>query len=136
MSGSCLKMIQNSQKFLVLWHRHTELTEVPSGFKTCCTRTPRIVAQAVQNSQKFRVRVRQCYKTSKKSGYGCKSLTELREVSCVVTRATELAQVPGVVVPAYKTHRSSKRVQTMLYTRTPGVVATGVQNFQNCRVRV
>ena len=35
----------------------TELTEVPAGYKNCCTRTPGIVTHGVQNSQKFRVRV-------------------------------------------------------------------------------
>ena len=38
-----------------LWHRHTELTEVPGGYKTLWTRTPDIVARILQNSQKFLV---------------------------------------------------------------------------------
>ena len=35
----------------------TELTEVPGGYKKCCTRTPGIVARGVQSLQIFRVRV-------------------------------------------------------------------------------
>ena len=50
-------VVQNFQKFRVLWHGCTELTGVPSGYERCCTRTPGIVAKDVQNSQKFRVRV-------------------------------------------------------------------------------
>ena len=56
-SGTGMEVLQNSQKFRVLWHGGTELTEVPGGYKKCCTRTPGIVARGVQNSQKFRVRV-------------------------------------------------------------------------------
>ena len=70
-SGKGMEVLQNSQKFRVLWHGHTELTEVPGWYKKCCTRTPGIVARSVQkltdvpgtgmnvtnNSQKFRVRV-------------------------------------------------------------------------------
>ena len=52
-----MKVSQNFQKFRVLWHERTELTEVPGGYERWCTRTPGIVAQGVQNSQKFRVRV-------------------------------------------------------------------------------
>ena len=56
-SGTGMEVLQNSQKFRVLWHGRTELTEIPGGLKKCCTRTPGIVARGVQNSQKFRVRV-------------------------------------------------------------------------------
>ena len=65
-----MEVLQNSQKFRNLWRGRTELTEVPGGYKKCCTRTPGIVARRVQNSevpgtamnvlqnsQKFRVRV-------------------------------------------------------------------------------
>ena len=52
-----MEVLQNSQKFQVLWHGRTELTEVPGGYIKCCTRTPGIVALSVHNSQKFRVRV-------------------------------------------------------------------------------
>ena len=56
-SGTGMKVLQNFQKFRVLWHGRTELAEVPGGYKRCCTLTPGIVARGVQNSQKFRVRV-------------------------------------------------------------------------------
>ena len=48
-SGTGMEVLQNFQKFRVLWHRHTELTEIPGGYKTCCIRTPGIVARVVQN---------------------------------------------------------------------------------------
>ena len=38
-SGTGMKVLQNSQKFRVLWHGRTELTEVPGGYERCCTRT-------------------------------------------------------------------------------------------------
>ena len=57
-SGTGMKVLQNFQKFRVLWHGRTELTEVPGGHERCCTRTPyNMVTRGVQNSQKFRVRV-------------------------------------------------------------------------------
>ena len=46
-----MKVFKNFQKFLVLWHGRTKLTEVPGGYKRCCTRTLGIVARGVQNSQ-------------------------------------------------------------------------------------
>ena len=56
-------VLQNFQKFRVLlWHGRTELTEVPSTGMN-----------VLQNQQKF--------------GYGYESLTELTEVSGIVTRA-------------------------------------------------
>ena len=48
--GTGTEVVQNFQKFRVLWHRRTELTEVPSGYNTCCTRTPGIVARACRTS--------------------------------------------------------------------------------------
>ena len=48
-----MEVLQNFQKFRVLWHGRTELTEVPGGYKKCCTSTPGTVARGVQNSQKF-----------------------------------------------------------------------------------
>ena len=50
-------MLQNLQKFLVLRHGRTELTEEPDEYNRFSARTPGIVARGVQNSQKFRVRV-------------------------------------------------------------------------------
>ena len=62
---------------------------------------------------------------------------------------TELTEVPGIVERAYRTHRSSGRVQNMLYpyprycgtdrTELTEVLGTGMkvlQNFQEFRVRV
>ena len=51
----------------------------------------------LQNSHNFRVRVRGSNRTSRNSGYGYGSLTELPEV-------------PGNVAREYRTHRSSERV--------------------------
>ena len=60
-----MEVLQSFQKFWVLWHRHTELTEVPGGYNPCCTRTPGILARVLQN---------------RSSGYGYESLTELPKV--------------------------------------------------------
>ena len=62
---------------------------------------------------------------------------------------TKLPEVPGIVAQAYRTHRSSERVQNALYpypgycghgrTELPEVPGTGmnvVQNFQKFRVQV
>ena len=95
-------VLRNSQKFRVrVWksyrtHRssgycgagvRTELTEVPSGYSTCCTRTPCIVARVVQNSQKFRA--------------GVQNLQKLR---VGIENAVPVPQV--FVVLAYGTYRS------------------------------
>ena len=60
-----MKELQNFQKFRVLWHGRTELTEFPHGYKRCCTGTSGIVARGVQHSS---------------SGYGYEGPTELPEV--------------------------------------------------------
>ena len=49
--GKGMEVSKNSQKFPVLWHGRTELTQVPGGYTKCCTRTPGIVARGVQNLQ-------------------------------------------------------------------------------------
>ena len=130
---------RTSRRFGYGYRSVTELTEVPgiverayrthrsSGRgKTCCTSTLGIVARVVQNSQKFRVRVWNSYKTSRRSRYGYESLTELPEVK-------------GIVARAYRTYRSSGQVWKCC-TRTPGKVpGTGMnvlQNLQKFRVRV
>ena len=84
----------------------------------------------------FRVRVWGSYGTSRSFGYGYGSVTGLPEV-------------PGVVAQAYRTHRSSGRVQNMLYpypgycgtgltelTEVPGTGMKILQNLQKFRVRV
>ena len=73
-------VLQNFQKFGLLWHGRKELTEVPGGCQRCCNRTPGIVARGAQNARKF--------------GYGYESLTELPEL-------------PGILARAYRTYRSS-----------------------------
>ena len=92
-----MEVLQNSLEFQVLRHGRTELTEGPSGYKKCCIRTPGIVARVVHDSQKFRVRVRKSYITSRSSGYGYERLTELPEV-------------PGIVARAYITYTSFGQV--------------------------
>ena len=54
-SGTCMEVLQISQKFRVLCHGPAELTEVPRRYEKCCTRTPGIVARGVQNLQKFQL---------------------------------------------------------------------------------
>ena len=68
--GTGTEVLQNSQKFWVLWHGRTELTDVPGRYKNAVP-VPRVfVARAyrayrssgygyefVQNIEKFRVRV-------------------------------------------------------------------------------
>ena len=77
-------ILQNFQKFRVLWHKRTELTKVPSGYKTCCTRTPGIVARA--------------YQTFRSSGYGYECPRELTEVLCRVIPGVN-TPIPGVITP-------------------------------------
>ena len=84
----------------------------------------------------FRVRVWESYRTSRSFGYGYESVTELPEV-------------PGIVARAYRSHRSSGRVQNVMYpypgycgtgltelTEIPGTGMKDLQNFQKFRVRV
>ena len=52
-----VKYIQNFQQFRVSWHRRKDLTEVASGYKRCCNRTPGNVATGLLNFRKFRVQV-------------------------------------------------------------------------------
>ena len=70
----------------------------------------------------FRVRVLESYRTSRSFGYGYESVTELPEV-------------PGIVARAYITHRSSGRVQKVLYPY-PGYCGTGCTELTKVRVRV
>ena len=84
----------------------------------------------------FRVRVWGSYRTYRSFGYGYGSVTEL-------------AEVPGIVAQPCRTHRSSGRVQNMLYpypgycgtrltevTEVPGTGVGVLQSFQNSRVCV
>ena len=101
-------VLQNSQMFRVLWHGRTELTEVPGGYKKCCTRTPDIVARGVHNSQKFRVRVGESYRTSRSSGYCGTGVQNLQKF----------------------------RADTKMLYPCPGYCGTVVQILQESRVRV
>ena len=84
----------------------TELTEVPG-----------IVAQGVQNAQKFRAGIKhaapvprvlwhESYRTSRISGYGHESLEELPEVPGTGMKVlTELPEFSGIVARAYINNR-------------------------------
>ena len=102
-------MLQNTKKSRVLCQGRTEFTEVPdTGIN-------------VQNLQKFRVRVRKCYRSHRSSEY-CGTGTELTEVP---GRYANAVPVPRVFVArAYRAHR------------VPGTGLKVVQNLQKFRVRV
>ena len=70
----------------------------------------------------FRVRVWGSYRNSSSFGDGYGAVTELTEVSGMVHGCTELTEVPG----------GCKKC----CTRTPGILARGVQDSQKFRVRV
>ena len=93
-----MKVFQKFQKFRVLWHGRTEITEVPGGCKRCCTRTPGIVARGVRNSQKFKVRVWMSYRTNRSSGTGMKVLRNFQKFRVLWHGCTELTEVPGTGV--------------------------------------
>ena len=102
----------------------------------------RYCGTGVQNSQKFRAGTKGAvpvprvlwhgvYRTHRSFGYGYESVTQLPEV-------------PGIVARAYRTHRSSGRVQNALYpypgycgtgctklTEVPGTGMNVLQNLQN-----
>ena len=154
-----MEELQNFQKFRVLWHRHAELTEVPGGFKTCCTRSRGIVARVLQNSQNFRVLwhrrtefpegpggyihavpvprvfVAPAYRTSRRSGYECP--TEVTEVLCRVIIGVN---TPGMALCVPYRQNGKRKFGYGFDCRTeltavPGT-GRGVQNSQKSRVRV
>ena len=59
--GKGMKILQNFQKFRVLWHGRIELTEVAGRYvQKCCTRTPGIVARSYRsyrNSGQVRIKM-------------------------------------------------------------------------------
>ena len=80
--GTGMKVLQNSQKFRVLWLGRTELAKVSGRYKNAVP-VPRVLwhgrtdlievpgtAMNVQNSQKFFVRERILYRTHRTSGHG------------------------------------------------------------------
>ena len=106
-----MEVLQNSQKFRVLWHGRTELTEVPGGYNRCCTRTWGIC------------------------GAGRTELTEVPGTG-MYESLRELTQVPGIVARAYRTYRSSGygyECPTEL-TEVPGTGMRVLENSQKFRV--
>ena len=93
-SSTGMKVLQNFQKFRVLWHERTELTEVPGWYKKCYIRTPGIVARGVQNSQKFRVRVLMPYRTNRSPGTGMKVLQNFQSSGYCGTGVQNLQKFP------------------------------------------
>ena len=92
-----MKVLHNFQKFRVLCHGRTELTEVPGGYGRRCTRTLGIVAWGVQNPQRFRVRVRMRYIINRNSVTGMKVLhITSRSFGYGYECPTELTEVPGM----------------------------------------
>ena len=77
-----MQVLQDFQKFRVLWHGRTELAEVPGRYKNAVpvprvlwhgqdlTEVPGTGMNVVHNSQKFFVRVWMLYRTHRSSGYG------------------------------------------------------------------
>ena len=78
-----MRVLQNLQKFRVLWQGRTELTEVSGRYKiavsvprvlwhgrTDLTKVPGTGMNVVHISQKFFVRVWMLYRTHRSSGYG------------------------------------------------------------------
>ena len=100
-------MLQISHKFRVLWHRRTELTEVPGRYKNAVP-VPRVfVGTSVQSLQKFRVRVLVSYRTYTSSGYGYECPTELTEVLC---RAIPGVFTPGMVLYVNPTEHNLAKI--------------------------
>ena len=72
--GTGMKVLQNFEKFRVLWHGRTELPEVPSRY-THVVPVPRVFVVLA-------------YRTCRSSGYVYECITEVTEVLCRV--------IPGV----------------------------------------
>ena len=79
--GTDTEVLQNSQKFRVLWHGRTELTKVPGRYKNAIP-VPRVF-------------VARAYRAYRSSGYGYECPTELTEVLCRVIRGVN---TPGMVL--------------------------------------
>ena len=100
-SGYGTDILQSVQNFGVcLWPRRIKLAVVPSGYKSCCARTPGVEATGIQNLRKFRVRAWKSNRTSKSSGYGDECLTErtyirfCRAMTGVNTQGTAVRTLP------------------------------------------
>ena len=104
----CVTGVQNSQKFRVRYIKVVSAPRVLWHSRTYLTKDPGTGMNVIHNLQKFRVRVRKCYRTRRSSGYcgtGVRNsqklgryenavpvprvlwhgLTELTEVLCRVT---------------------------------------------------
>ena len=100
----------------VLCHSLIRVTEVPGKGMGI-----------LQNLQKFRARVRKCYRTHRSSGYVPRAYT--------THRTSELAEVPGrykmlYPYPGYLWHGRGE------LTQVPGTGMNVVQKLQKFRVRV
>ena len=92
-----MEVLKNSQKFRVLRHGRTELTEVPGGYKDAVP-VPRVLWHGA-------------HRTHRSSGYGYECAAELTEVPGTGMKVlTELPQVPGIVARTYRTYRISGQV--------------------------
>ena len=102
----------------VLCHSLTEVTEVPGKGMGI-----------FQNLQKFRVRVRKCYRTRRISGHGRTQLTE------VPSRYKNAVPVPRVFVArAYRSYNSSGYgYEIQCRTELTEVPGTGMDVLQNLR---
>ena len=114
-------MSQNSQKFQVLRHRRTELTQVPGMVQKGFTCTPGIVAQA--------------YRTHRRSRYGYERHTELTEVPGIGTEVVHSSQKFRVLWHRRTNSQKFRVGRKKLYTYA-GYCGTGVQNVEQFRVRV
>ena len=93
--GTGTEVLQNAQKFRVLWHGRTELTEVPGRYKNALP-VPRVfMARAYRASRSSGYGYELSYITHRSSGYGYESLTELTEVLCRVILGVN---TPGMVL--------------------------------------
>ena len=105
--GTGIKVLQSLQNFRVLWHRRTELPEVPDMYKNAVP-VPRVF-------------VAPAYRTSRSSGHGHECPTEVIELLCRV--------IPGVNTPGM-----ILRVFYKTKIKSSGT-GTNVQNSQTFRVR-
>ena len=119
--GYCYKLLPVPR---VLWRSLTELTEVPGkgmGF--------------LQNLQKFRVRARKSYRTSRNSGYRETGVQNPQKFRAGTKHAVP---VPRVLCPrAYRTYRSFRYgYECTHFPEVPGTGMNILQNLQKLLCRV
>ena len=115
-----MEVLQNSQKFRVLWHGRTELTEVPGRYKQCCSRTPGIVARGVHNSHRT-------------SMYAYERHAELTEVQSTGIKVLQNSQKFRVL---WHGRTELREVPCRYKNAVPVCGHAGVQNLQKFRVWV